>query len=310
MLNFLGNYGGIYDTNRTFTFILTYFVKGLIVWPFLLLKYNLMRDKKINLFEQALACLLIVDPQQKVTASRRLQEGWLSGEMSMEPLVEVVPLPVPGRPERPELVDARDVPRRNFSSLKGRLTLVHAISHIEFNAINLALDAVYRFQQMPEQYYTDWCRVAAEEALHFTLLSDYLESHGMRYGDLSAHNGLWEMAVKTDFDVLVRMALVPRVLEARGLDVTPTMIEKLTSTGDSKLISILERIFSDEIGHVKIGSYWYKLLCSERDLDPQETFLQLIETFMEGAKFGPFETQARIDAGFSPEELQSLLTHF
>lgn len=287
-----------------------YFEKGLIIRPFLLLKCGLMNHKKTNLFEQALAYLLIEDPAQKVAATRLLQEGWLSGEMNLEPLAEVVPLPVPGRPERPELVDARDVPRRNFSSLKGRLTLVHAIAHIEFNAINLALDAVYRFQQMPEQYYTDWCRVAEEEALHFTLLSDYLESHDMRYGDLSAHNGLWEMAVKTDFDVLVRMALVPRVLEARGLDVTPTMIEKLTSTGDSELISILERIFSDEIGHVKIGSYWYKLLCSERDLDPQETFLQLIEEFMKGAKFGPFETQARIDAGFSPEELQSLLSHF
>ena len=286
------------------------FKKGLIIRPFLLLKCGLMNDKKTNLFEQALACLLIKDPAQKVAATRLLQQDWLSGELNLEPLTEVVSLPVPGRPRKPELVDARDVPRRNFSSLKGRLTLVHAITHIEFNAINLALDAVYRFQQMPEQYYTDWCRVAAEEALHFTLLSDYLESHGMGYGDLSAHNGLWEMAVKTDFDVLVRMALVPRVLEARGLDVTPTMIEKLTSTGDSELISILERIFADEIGHVKIGSYWYKLLCSERDLDPQATFLQLIEEFMEGAKFGPFETQARIDAGFSPEELQSLLSHF
>ena len=269
-----------------------------------------MNDNNINLFEQALVCLRIEDPQQKVTATRQLQAGWLSGELNLEPLAEVVALPVPGRPEKPELVDARDVPRRNFSSLKGRLTLVHAIAHIEFNAINLALDAVYRFQQMPQQYYTDWCRVAAEEALHFTLLSDYLESNGMRYGELSAHNGLWEMAVKTDFDVMVRMALVPRVLEARGLDVTPTMIEKLTSTGDSELISILERIFVDEIGHVKIGSYWYKLLCSERDLDPQTTFLQLIEEFMQGAKFGPFETQARIDAGFSREELQSLLSHF
>jgi len=287
-----------------------YFKKGLIIRPFLLLKCGLMNDKKTNLFEQALACLLINDPAQKVAATRLLLQDWLSGALNLEPLTEVVSLPVPGRPGKPELVDARDVPRRNFSSLKGRLTLVHAIAHIEFNAINLALDAVYRFQQMPEQYYTDWCRVAAEEALHFTLLSDYLESHGMGYGDLSAHNGLWEMAVKTDFDVLVRMALVPRVLEARGLDVTPTMIEKLTSTGDSELISILERIFADEIGHVKIGSYWYKLLCSERDLDPQATFLQLIEEFMEGAKFGPFETQARIDAGFSPEELQSLLSHF
>ena len=263
-----------------------------------------------NLFDQAFHCLLLDSPKLKVEATFTLQKSWLDKELIINPLSDIRSLPVPGRPDKPELVDARDVPRRNFSSLKGRLALVHAIAHIEFNAINLALDAVYRFQDMPEQYYSDWCRVAAEEAQHFTMLSDYLESHGMSYGDSPAHNGLWEMAVKTDFDVLVRMALVPRVLEARGLDVTPTMIEKLKSTGDTRLIAILQKIFDEEIGHVKIGSYWYKMLCSERDLEPQETFLQLIKKYMEGAKFGPFETQARIDAGFTPEELQSLLSHF
>lgn len=263
-----------------------------------------------NLFDQAFHCLLLDSPKLKVEATFTLQKSWLDKELIINPLSDIRSLPVPGRPDKPELVDARDVPRRNFSSLKGRLALVHAIAHIEFNAINLALDAVYRFQDMPEQYYSDWCRVAAEEAQHFTMLSDYLESHGMSYGDFPAHNGLWEMAVKTDFDVLVRMALVPRVLEARGLDVTPTMIEKLKSTGDTRLIAILQKIFDEEIGHVKIGSYWYKMLCSERDLEPQETFLQLIKKYMEGAKFGPFETQARIDAGFTPEELQSLLSHF
>lgn len=270
----------------------------------------LINHMHTNLFDQAFHCLLLDSPKLKVKATYALQKSWLDKELTINPLSDIRSLPVPGRPDKPELVDARDVPRRNFSSLKGRLTLVHAIAHIEFNAINLALDAVYRFQDMPEQYYTDWCRVAAEEAQHFTMLSDYLESHGMSYGDFPAHNGLWEMAVKTDFDVLVRMALVPRVLEARGLDVTPTMIEKLKSTGDTRLIAILQKIFDEEIGHVKIGSYWYKMLCSERDLEPQGTFLQLIKKYMEGAKFGPFETQARIDAGFTPEELQSLLSHF
>ncbi len=269
-----------------------------------------MSNETNNLFEQALVCLLIDNPKEKVEASLALQKRWLAKELNLNPLSEVQSLPIPGRPEKPELVDPRDVPRRNFSSLQGRLSLVHAIVHIEFNAINLALDAVYRFQDMPEQFYADWCRVAAEEAEHFTMLSDYLENHGMSYGDLSAHNGLWEMAVKTDFDVMVRMALVPRVLEARGLDVTPTMIEKLKSTGDTTLISILEKIFDDEIGHVKIGSYWFNTLCKERNLEPQGTFLQLIKKYMKGARFGPFETQARIDAGFSPEELQSLLSHF
>lgn len=269
-----------------------------------------MNDKTTNLFEQALACLLLDNPKQKVEAALTLQKDWLAGKLELSTLTDVIPLPVPGRPEKPELVDARDVPRRNFNSLKGRLTLVHAIAHIEFNAINLALDAVYRFQDMPEQYYTDWIRVAAEEAKHFTMLSDYLESHGMSYGDLPAHNGLWEMAVKTDFDVLVRMALVPRVLEARGLDVTPGMIKKLQSTGDTRLIGILQIIFDEEIGHVKIGTHWYKSLCEERQLEPEQTFLQLIDKYMQGAKFGPFETEARIEAGFSHEEMERLLKHF
>ena len=269
-----------------------------------------MKNQTDNLFEQTLACLLIDNPKEKVEAALVLQSNWLDKKLNTDPLSEVRSLPIPGRPENPELVDPRDVPRRNFSSLQGRLSLVHAIVHIEFNAINLALDAVYRFQDMPEQFYTDWCRVAAEEAEHYTMLSDYIESHGMSYGDLSAHNGLWEMAVKTDFDVLVRMALVPRVLEARGLDVTPTMIEKLKSTGDTTLISILEIIFNEEIGHVKIGSYWFNILCEQRNLEPEETFLQLIDKYMKGAKFGPFETEARMQAGFSAEELQRLLSYF
>ena len=269
-----------------------------------------MNVENNNLFERALYCLLVDKPEDKIAATYALQQDWLAGRLNAYPLAAIEPLPSPGRPARPLLVNARDVPRRNFSSLKGRLTLVHAIAHIEFNAINLALDAVYRFQAMPDQYYSDWCRVAAEEAQHFTMLSEYLDRHGMAYGDLSAHNGLWEMAVKTDFDVLVRMALVPRVLEARGLDVTPTMIEKLASTGDEMLISILKKIFDEEIGHVRIGTYWYQALCKERKLEPESTFLQLIKKHMEGARFGPFETQARIDAGFSHEELQSLLRHF
>lgn len=260
-----------------------------------------------SLFEQALACLRLKIPNQKVEATYALQDNWLNKTLKINALEPVVSLPVPGRPDRPELVGPRDVPRRSFTSLKGRLTLVHAIAHIEFNAINLALDAVHRFQHMPEQYYTDWCLVAAEEAQHFTMLSDYLESHGVSYGDFPAHNGLWEMAVKTDADVLVRMALVPRVLEARGLDVTPGMIDKLQSTGDVQLISILQKIFDDEIGHVKIGTHWYQYLCRDRDLDPEQTFLELIDKYMQGAKFGPFEIEARIKAGFTEQELQSLL---
>jgi len=275
-----------------------------------LVDLDAMNDEPENLFAQALNGLLLNNPADKVAATTLLQKAWLAGKLSSSSLSDIVSLDKPGRPDRPELVDPRDVPRRNLASLKGRLTLVHAIAHIEFNAINLALDAVYRFRDMPNQYYTDWCLVAAEEARHFMLLSDYLESHGMHYGDIAAHNGLWEMAVKTDDDVLVRMALVPRVLEARGLDVTPTMMAKLKPTGDTRLIDILQTIFDDEIGHVKIGTYWYKTLCAERELEPDKHFLHLIEKYMQGAKFGPFETEARLEAGFSHEEMEGLLNRF
>ena len=264
-------------------------------------------NEENNLFSQALHCLKIKQPADKVDAVYKLQQRWLCGELDQLKLPEVVSLPVPGRPDKPVLVDPKNVPKRNFINPQGRLSLVHAIAHIEFNAINLALDAVYRFQDMPRQYYTDWIRVAAEEADHFTMLSDYLEQHGVSYGDMPAHNGLWEMAVKTDQDVLIRMALVPRVLEARGLDVTPTMIEKLRPTGDTQLIAALKKIFDEEIGHVKIGTHWFKTLCEERGLEPEKTFLVLIDKYMSGAKFGPFEKEARLEAGFTAEEMQRLL---
>jgi len=263
-----------------------------------------------NIFSQAYYCLLLNSPKEKVRKTLELQNALQEQFLLIEPLDKVTTISLAGHPDKPLLVDPKDVPRRNISSLKGRLALVHAIAHIEFNAINLALDAVYRFQNMPSQYYFDWCRVAAEEAQHFTMLAEYLENHGIAYGDFTAHNGLWEMAVKTDQDVMVRMALVPRVLEARGLDVTPTMIKKLSPTGDTELIAILEKIFEDEIGHVKIGSYWYKKLCDERELDSEKTFLELIDQYMQGAKFGPFETAAREKAGFSKKEMDALLNYF
>ncbi len=263
-----------------------------------------------NVFSQAHHCLLLKQPKDKVKHTLELNKQLISQSLLLDPLDKVETISLAGHPAKPHLVDPKDVPRRNITGLKGRLAFVHAIAHIEFNAINLALDAVYRFQNMPRQYYIDWCRVAAEEAEHFTMLSDYLESHDVAYGDYNAHNGLWEMAVKTDKDVMVRMALVPRVLEARGLDVTPSMINKLEPTGDTRLITILQKIFDDEIGHVKIGSYWFKTLCQERELDSEKTFLQLIDQYMQGAKFGPFETEAREQAGFSKDEMKALLDRF
>jgi uncharacterized ferritin-like protein (DUF455 family) len=218
-----------------------------------------------------------------------------------------VRIPTPGRPPRPHLVHPRKVPKRGFNSRQGLIKLAHAIAHIEFNAINLALDAVYRFRHMPKPYYSDWLRVAAEEASHFMMLERYLKENASYYGDYAAHNGLWEMALKTDHDVMVRMALVPRVLEARGLDVTPGMIARLKTAGEQELVDILEIIHREEIGHVLIGTRWFKFSCEQRNLPPCETFTGLLDEYMKGAVQGPFDEESRLKAGFTEDELEQLL---
>jgi len=184
--------------------------------------------------------------------------------------------------------------------------MLHAIAHIEFNAINLAWDAVQRFRNMPRAYYDDWVRVADEEAYHFGLIRDHLHEYGHDYGDFDAHNGLWEMAEKTAGDALERMALVPRVLEARGLDVTPGMITKLRQGGDARAVDILEIILSDEIGHVQIGTCWFRYLCGERGLEPESTFFYLLSRHFPKGLHGPFNEQARRKAGFSQGEMALL----
>jgi uncharacterized ferritin-like protein (DUF455 family) len=178
--------------------------------------------------------------------------------------------------------------------------------HIEFNAINLAWDAVYRFRGLPTDYYRDWARVAHEESSHFRLLCERLKGVGYVYGDFDAHNGLWEMACKTAHDPLVRMALVPRVLEARGLDVTPGILKRLQQAGDNEAVKVLEIILRDEIGHVEIGSRWYHYLCEQRELDAEATFAGLINEYMPGQIKKPFHYEARRKAGFSEREMQYL----
>ena len=184
--------------------------------------------------------------------------------------------------------------------------MVHAIAHIEFNAINLAWDAVYRFRNLPADFYSDWIGVAEDEALHYQLLSGRLQDTGHAYGDFPAHNGLWEMACKTADDVLLRMALVPRVLEARGLDVTPTMIERLHQAGDKQTAVILGRILDDEIGHVRAGSRWFRYVCRQRGLDPVKTFADLLQQHLPGHNIMNLNTSARRQAGFSREEIDML----
>jgi len=218
--------------------------------------------------------LLCDDPVEKALGSIKLFSLWQSLEPEQQQSSVAVPsksvirvLDAPGRPEKPELVDARSLPKRGMGSKQGRLGLIHSLAHIEFNAINLALDAVYRFRGMPIEYYDDWLRVASDEGQHFLLLHERLESLESSYGALNAHDGLWDMARQTSHDILVRMALVPRILEARGLDVAPPMIEKLTHVGDLDTAAILERIYRDEITHVEVGNRWFRYICEERELD-------------------------------------------
>ena len=257
--------------------------------------------------ERALHCLLLSDPAAKVAAVRALSAEWQQGMLQLvgaDPAIRRIN--TPGRPARPELVSPQAVKRRSVQTPEGHGALIHALAHIEFNAINLALDAIYRFGSLPRDYYSDWLQVATEEASHFQMLRNHLTTLGYDYGSFPAHNGLWEMAVKTAHDPLARMALVPRLLEARGLDVNPAIAAKLGQRGDTPGVQILEIILRDEIGHVRIGNRWYRHLCAQRGLDPVETFRQLLVEYGASRPRPPLHREARAAAGFSEAELRYL----
>lgn len=251
-------------------------------------------------------CLSLADPQKKCSAVLALAARVEKGLYLWDSDHPFNPDSVPGRPERPQLVNPSAVPRRRLGSEEGRVALVHAIAHIEFNAINLALDAVCRFRDMPRQYYLDWISVAGDEARHFQLLQKRLAQLDRQYGDYPAHNALWEMAEKTTDSCLVRMALVPRVLEARGLDVTPPMIERLRTVGDTETIAALEVILSEEVRHVAVGSHWFNYCCELENKPAAETFLELVSSRFTGSIRGPFNMAARSKAGFSQAEMDAL----
>lgn len=263
-----------------------------------------MSGKSNDLREAAKRCFVCTDPQRKCELTAQafadLREERLLLPQADAPAIVIE---IPGRPEKPGLVPPRDVPQRGLGSLEGRAALVHAIAHIEFNAINLAWDAVLRFAGMPPDYYHDWAGVAADEARHFRMLSQRLRELGHAYGDFDAHNGLWEMAVKTADSCLARMALVPRVLEARGLDVTPGMIARLRSVGDDTTADILEIILREEVAHVAAGSRWFRFCCEREGLKSAETFQTLLRERVAGGLRGPFNLDARRAAGFSEDEL-------
>jgi uncharacterized ferritin-like protein (DUF455 family) len=214
---------------------------------------------------------------------------------------------LPGRPARPLLVLPSAVPQRPVRSREGRVALLHALAHIEFNAINLALDAVWRFAGLPAVYYREWLQVAAEEAAHFSLLSAHLHALGAAYGDLPGHDGLWQMAERTRGDVLARMALVPRTLEARGLDASPAVRNKLAAAGDHAAAAIIDVILRDEIGHVAIGNRWFRWCCAARGLDPVTAYPALARQYGAPVLRGPFNLAARRAAGFEEHELSALI---
>jgi uncharacterized ferritin-like protein (DUF455 family) len=236
---------------------------------------------------------------------RRFRAGELHADVDA-PFTAIAGGERAGRPVRPRLVPPRKLARRGLGSAGGRAALVHAVAHIEFNAINLAWDAVYRFRGLPVDYYRDWVDVAADEARHFGLLATRLAELGHVYGDFDAHDGLWDMAMRTAHACLARMALVPRVLEARGLDVTPGIIERLRGVGDGVTVRILETILDEEVAHVAAGSRWFAWCCAREGLDPQATFQALLETHLRGGVRGPFNIDARLRAGFTPAELARL----
>lgn len=253
------------------------------------------------IFAAALACWHESDASRKAALTRALRPA--TGQ-ALPPACRVSGRP--GAPARPLLVAPRELPRRGLGSRAGHAAFIHAICHIEFSAINLALDAALRFPAMPPTYYRDWLSVAVEEARHFGWLADHLRTLGYAYGDFPAHNGLWAVAEKTADDVLARMALVPRVLEARGLDVTPGMIERLAGYGDTAGTAILRRILADEIGHVAIGSRWFRFAAAAAGEAPDAAFRRLVTAaFGRPARTG-LNRAAREQAGFSARELDWL----
>jgi uncharacterized ferritin-like protein (DUF455 family) len=260
-----------------------------------------------SLFAAAKACLDAASPEAKVAATGHAASAFARGDLELHDDRPPQPIGMPGRPARPGLVPPRDLPRRGFGTPAGRAAFIHAVAHIEFNAIDLAWDAVYRFRGMPVAYYADWIGVATDEARHFTLLRARLQDFGHDYGDFDAHNGLWEMAEKTAHDALARMALVPRVLEARGLDVTPGMIAKLRTLGDDATAGILEVILREEVAHVAAGSRWYRWLCERAGVEPRQRFRELLSEYARPVLYGPFNLEARAAAGFDAEELEALV---
>jgi uncharacterized ferritin-like protein (DUF455 family) len=261
----------------------------------------------LNVFDHARCCIEAADIEEKLHLTHAAGAALAAGRLDFTPpATPPEPIGAPGRPARPRLVEPSRLPPRKLATPGGRAAFLHALAHIEFNAINLAWDAVYRFRDMPEAYHVDWLAVADDEARHFRLLRGRLLDLGHDYGDFPGHDGLWSMATCTAGDVLARMAIVPRVLEARGLDVTPGMIARLDRHGDPRSARVLEEILHDEIGHVAAGSRWFRHVCRRRGLEPLAAFRELLDHYLPRRMVNVLNRDARLQAGFHMAELDML----
>ena len=262
----------------------------------------------LELREASLAILASTDVQTKVEQLPILFDGYQNQQIGLDIArnINAQDHTLPGRPVKPEVVLPKLVPKRRMDTIEGRAGLLHSLAHIEFNAMNLALDAIWRFPNMPKEYYSDWLKVAKEEAYHFSLINEHLHSHGYSYGDFPAHNSLWEMVERTTESVIARMALVPRTMEARGLDAVPSIRDRFRQIKEDRAVEILEIILNDEIGHVLIGNRWFNFLCNKDNLSPITTYRELVVQYRAPILKGPFNMQARKHAGFSAEELSLL----
>ena len=257
-----------------------------------------------NLFDFADACLHQTDIDEKLRLTAEAWQLYQQGGLQFDSLSEPQEIKHVCFPDKPELLAPRYMARRKLGTPEGIQAFYHALAHIEFVAIYLAWDILYRFRGLPEKFYRDWLQVAQEEALHFNLIRDHLRKLGIDYGDLPAHQGLWEHAQDTAHDLLARLTIIPRCMEARGLDVTPGMIEKIRKLKDEEGVQILTRILEDEQQHVQFGSEWFYWLCHEQQLEPETTFKTLILKYYKNNKpKGPFNTQMRLKAGFTANEL-------
>ncbi|MDD5229510.1 MAG: ferritin-like domain-containing protein [Methylococcales bacterium] len=263
-----------------------------------------------NIFQFAETALHGSSCEQLLALTHEAQQLALNNKLHFESVTSAQSIENVQFPEHPILLSPREMPKRKLGTPAGLAAFFHAIAHVEFVAIYLAWDIVYRFRDLPEEFYRDWLRVADEEAQHFELLRAKLKTFGVDYGELPAHSGLWDLAQETAHDILVRLALVPRCMEAHGLDVTPPLIEKFKQLGDDDAVAILTRILTDEVGHVVLGSKWFKVLCNQQNLDVESQYQTLLLTYYKGGALkGGFNRELRLIAGFSETELDWLAAH-